>query len=267
MTEHTDIPVSASLVLYNNAGEAELAVDTFYEQCANPLLDLWVVDNGDDDGALSTICARHPQVHAIRTGKNLGFGGGHNLVVEQLSSKYHAFINPDIVFDHDTLGGLVSYMEDNPDVVLTIPRLVGEDGIEQNVAKIKPHLKHLLAGRYLDHGKPFTTWRAEYTWSDRDLTEPVDVEVAPGAFFVIRTDVLKAIDGFDERFFLYFEDFDMGLRSREHGRVVYVPQESVQHRWERGYMSNRDLFKVEVQSMFKFFGKWGWGAARKRPRA
>jgi GT2 family glycosyltransferase len=261
-----DIPVSASLVLFNNEGEAERAVGTLLSHNSNPGLQVYVVDNGSTDECLEHILSVHPQVHGIETGENIGFGGGHNKVLPLISSKYHAFVNPDIVFEYDTLSSIVSFMEANPQIVLVVPRLLDENHVEQNVAKIKPHPKHLLAGRYLDHGRPFTTWRREYTWSDRELTVPTDIEVSSGAFFVIRTDVLKAIGGFDERFFLYFEDFDMGLRARKHGRVVYDPYDYVIHQWERGYMSDNDLFKIELKSMLKFFRKWGWFSPREHPR-
>ena len=68
---------------------------------------------------------------------------------------------------------------------------------------------------------------------DEDYTKPFDIENASGCFFMIRTELFRKIGGFDEGYFLYFEDSDITRTVRKYARVVFDPSVVVYHEWER----------------------------------
>ena len=88
------------------------------------------------------------------------------------------------------------------------------------------------------------------------MTEPTEIECASGCFMVCRTDVLKLIGGFDERYFLYFEDADLSRAMRYHGKVMYVPFVTVTHSWHRENGKVGKSFFYALRSMRKYFKKW-----------
>jgi hypothetical protein len=97
-----------------------------------------------------------------------------------------------------------------------------------------------------------------YEMRDVGYEAVCDVPFMTGAFMCCRTDVLKAIGGFDERFFLYFEDADLSRRVQQFGfRTAYFPEACVTHAWERMAHRNWRMAWVFSISAWRYFRKWG----------
>ena len=95
----------------------------------------------------------------------------------------------------------------------------------------------------------------------RDLPDDRDsyVKMASGCFLVVDLAKFQAIGGFDERFFMYFEDNDLSLRfGAAQEKILYTPFASVIHLYGKGAHKNGKLFRIFLQSMRRFFQKWGW---------
>ena len=73
-----------------------------------------------------------------------------------------------------------------------------------------------------------------------------------------RTDIFREVSGFDERFFIYYEDMDITRRAAQKKRALYYPYTYVYHCWERASSHKPKYFVILVEGMFKYFGKWGW---------
>ncbi len=85
------------------------------------------------------------------------------------------------------------------------------------------------------------------------------VRMISGSFMVADIDKFKEIKGFDERFFMYFEDNDLCLSFEKAGyKLLYTPFYGVIHFYGKGAHRNAKLFRVFLTSMMKFFNKWGW---------
>lgn len=80
----------------------------------------------------------------------------------------------------------------------------------------------------------------------------------------MRVSVLKQIGGFDERFFMYAEDLDLCRRIGEVAKTVYYPKVFVYHEYAKGSYKNKKLLKYHIQSVVKYFNKWGWVFDNKR---
>lgn len=242
--------ISACIVSYNEAKKLYNAVSSIIENTKNDNFCIYVSDNGSADNCVDAVKAL-PKVKIIENKANLGFGKAHNKVIPYLDSKYHAVINPDIVLSSDAITKMCDYMEEHPDVLMVTPKILNSDGTQQHLPKRKPKLKYLLGGRI----KSLEKWRREYTREDEALTKPTEVEFCTGCFFVINTDLFKKLGGFDERYFMYFEDADLSLQVLKHGKIVFLPDVSVTHLWERQSSKNLKYFLIHSKSALKFFIK------------
>lgn len=187
--------------------------------------------------------------------KILDFGKGHNYIINDINSEYHAIVNPDILLTEDSLSSILMYMDQNPDIGMCIPKIVDEEGNLQNVYReeitlwdlfVRFFFKNIFKNRYRKH-----------TMQDKDYNQPFQVPFAQGSFLVIRTKLFKELNGFDDRYFMYMEDADLCKRVKQVSKLMYYPNTQVIHKWERGSHKNIKLLKYHIKSMIAYFKKWG----------
>ena len=257
-----DYLVTGSIVTFNSISTIETALRTVREQTRGVPFHLYVIDNSSRDGTAALVKRVDPDAEVLHIHWNVGFGAGHNLVLPRLKSKYHVIINPDIVLREDAITKMALYMDEHPDVALLSPRIVfPETGQDQILGKRHPKMKYLIASRLRGSGQPPGKTLSEYAMLDRDWDEPFEIENATGCFMFIRTEALRKIGGFDERYFLYFEDCDITRELAKVGKVLYYPGAVVEHEWNRESKKNFRLALVQIDSMIKYFWKW------RQPRA
>ncbi len=250
--------VSGCIVTHNNMRTIGTTLSTLLNCTEGVDFKLYIVDNLSTDGTVDFIRAHYgddPRVELIEPGTNRGFGAGHNLVLPRLTSELHAIINPDVVLRDDALACMAAYMRAHPDVGLLSPRIRFPDGRDQVLGKRDPTLRYLAASRLRGSGAPKKTLR-EYAMLDEDLSEPCDIENATGCFMLVRTDLLRQLGGFDERYFMYFEDCDLCRMIRQTSRVVYFPDACIYHVWGRESKKNGKLRRIQIRSMLYYFRKW-----------
>ncbi len=243
--------LSICIVTYNSENKVGKTVSTIKEFTKGIDYKLFVFDNGSTDITKIAVLNADPEVNFIENNTNLGFGKANNLVLPHINSKYHAIVNPDIRIENDVLSALCDYMDKHPDVVMVTPKVLFPDKSEQHLPKLRPRFIYLLARR-----TPFFKKKAiEYTMEDKILAEPTEIDQCSGCFAVIRSDVFKKLNGFDERFFMYMEDADLTLRAKKYGKVMFLPQFHVIHEWERSSSKSLKYFMIHISSMFKFLWK------------
>ncbi len=192
---------------------------------------------------------------------NLGFGHGHNRILKAVDSQFHLVLNPDTELEPDTLAQGLAVLAGDEAAVLVSPRVTGPDGAQEFLCKRYPSVLTLFlrgfAPRFVR--SLFSGRLGRYEM--RDLctgAQPVDVPIASGCFMLVRVDALQSIGGFDDDFFLYFEDFDLSMRLAQYGRLVYVPAMQIRH--FGGYAARKGLRHVRyfVASAARFFHRHGW---------
>ncbi len=246
--------VTAAIVNYNDLDSTRNAVHSLLQHTGESSFRLYVVDNSPTDESAQLLRKEFPQIEVVRSPENKGFGAAHNLVLPLLDSEYHAVINPDIEIKTDVLLELCGYFDKNPDVGIACPATYFPDGGIQLLPKIFPKVKYLLASRL-----PFKSSKAlrtEYVMGNEDLTRVRDVQYVTGCFMFMRTSLFKRVGGFDERYFLYFEDADLTRMIMRHARAVYYPYARVYHHWSRLGAKSPKYLLIQVSSMFKYFKKW-----------
>jgi len=151
--------------------------------------------------------------------ENLGFGGGCNLGAQQGSADFILFLNPDIRFLTNTLEKLAVFCSSDKmtaNAGIFSVRLIGEDGkVQKNTARF-PHYPHLFP-RMVGLDRFFPRCFPPHFVRDMDYNRTQMVEQVPGAFFLIRRALFEQLNGFDERFFMYYEDVDLSIRARQAG--------------------------------------------------
>ena len=246
--------VTGCIVTYNNMKTIDNAVRSLLDNTACSFR-LYAVDNGSTDGTVQYIKDNFPQVTVLETGNNKGFGAGHNYILNRLDSDYHAIINPDIIIRDDVISKMVEYLEEHSEIGMLSPEIRFPDGRLQILGKKNPKPKYLVASR-LRRGAPGKIL-SEYAMLDKDLSVPQEIQNATGCFMFIRTDLFKKLGGFDERYFMYFEDCDLTRKVNEVSKVVYYPGATVFHEWGRESKKNFKLKIVQIKSMVKYYSKWG----------
>ncbi len=256
------VDISLTIVAYNNYSDIITAIDSMNRFLQDDLSRrLYIVDNssGDDKKAddrkkLLDIIESSSDIEYLDAKKNLGFGNGHNFALPHLDSRYHAIVNPDIIFVQDPFTPMLKYMDEN-NVGMCIPKITDEDGNIQPVYRKELTLFDMFIRMFLKVG--FKKRRAEHTLAHMDYTKPFQVPFGQGSFLVIKTELFKKLGGFDDRYFMYIEDADLCKRVNAESRVMYFPDATVIHKWEKGSHKNKTLFKYHIDSTKKYFKKWG----------
>lgn len=259
--------VSASIVLYNNdKTDIERVVSYVFDSC--PLSTLYLIDNSITD-KLKRITLLNPYIVYHHNNTNIGFGKAHNIAINlayEKGSRYHFIINPDVYFGKEVMLKMLKYLEADSEVAMVMPKILNEDGSIQYLPKLLPSPYSVLRRKIKWPPKCYEKFIQNY---ELRYVENDSIYVAPilsGCFTLFRTKVLKEIGGYDDRFFMYFEDWDLSRRIHEKYKTVYFPHVSVIHGYESGANKNSKLFKIFVQSAIQYFNKWGWFFDKDRNR-
>lgn len=243
--------VSASVVTYNNIGTVKKCVQSLLNNTVGVRFSLSVYDNNSTDGTLDFLKSVS-DINVIENTTNDGFGAGHNAVLFSAQSEYHAFVNPDILINDDTISVLAQYLDEHPDVALVTPMLYNPDGSQQLLPRLQPKLKYLLSGRL-----PFLKkLRDKYTMADCKLDKPTALEFCTGCFMMGRTKWLQQAGGFDDRYFMYMEDADISRTMLSYGKIMLVPQAKAVHLWNRDSSHKLKYLFIHISSAFKYHKKW-----------
>lgn len=182
-------------------------------------LEFILVMNSQDDGALELLRERYPWVRAVDPGENLGYGGGCNFGAREAKGQWVALLNTDMRVDGRWLTELLAATEKHPDVVCFGSAILSWNGKRIDFAG--SGMNFLGVGFQMYHGGPASWLPSE----DRE-----ELFICGGATFV-RRDVYLEVGGFDEDFWAYYEDVDLGWRLWVLGhRVLLVPSSIVHHR-------------------------------------
>jgi GT2 family glycosyltransferase len=163
--------------------------------------------------------------------------------------------------DEETVTALVLLLKEHPECAMLAPKILNEDGTTQHLIR-----ERLAVFDYVLRFVPFKWVKKRFdkrlaVFECRGLPTDVDsyVRMISGSFMVADIDKFKEIRGFDERFFMYFEDNDLCLSFEKAGyKLLYTPFYAVVHFYGKGAHRNAKLFRVFLTSMMKFFNKWGW---------
>lgn len=249
--------VTASIVLYNeDIEELSQTIQSFLRVPSTKKL--YLIDNTSQK--LFQGLFNYKEIEYIAIGKNIGFGAGHNVVIDKIKniSDYHLILNPDVYFEETVIPNLIQELKNDETLAMIAPKVLFPNGEHQYSCRRYPQLLELIARRFQIF-KPILkpkVFKGQY--QDKDLTHPFYADYLAGCFHLYKTDDYVKLEGFDERYFLYMEDVDICKKIDKLGkRKLYFPKEEIKHVLKQGSSKDMKLFFRHTMSALKYFYKWG----------
>lgn len=256
------LPIAIIIVTHYSAPDLEACLVSIPPASVDDV-HVVVVDNATLDDSVSAIVARHPEVRFIAAGANLGYGGAVNLAVRTLDSSIEWVLvtNPDARYRPGSIDSLYDTARRYRSVGSAGPRIEDEKGDAYPSARKLPSLRVGVGHAILFQFWPGNPWTARY--HNADLTtsgndSPIfGVGWLSGACLLIRRSAFEQVGGFDDKFFMYFEDVDLGHRLSSAGwRNVYVPEAVVSHSGGTSTRRYSDLMlRVHHESAYRYLAK------------
>ena len=253
--------ITASIVTYNSDFNVlKKTIDSFLNNSFN--LKLFIIDNSPEDDLRYKLFDE--RIIYIYNNNNLGFGKAHNIGILKslsLNSTYHLVLNPDVYFEKNVINTIVNFMNVNSEYGLLMPKILYPDGSLQYLCKMSPTLSILLLRRFMPVWvqKIFRKKLEKYEYKNYDYNSCItDVPYLSGCFMFFRNSILKQLNGFDERIFMYMEDADITIRTLQLSRTIYYPKAIIYHHFEKGSYKKLKLMLYNIHGAIIYFGKWGW---------
>lgn len=221
--------MKVSVILLNHNGLERTRNAVKSVQQFSPQSEIIVVDNNSADGSVEHLGREFPKIRLIPLFENRGFGAGNNRGAAVATGEFLFFQNSDTLLLEDTPSLLAAIMEADPGIAACGPRLVNDDNTFQlsfgsDLSFLKEWKLRRMHSR-LQKSDSSIRAKLESRYSTRR-----EVDWVTGAALMIRRDVFQGVGGFDETFFMYFEDADLCRRIRKLGlRVLYTPTSTVVH--------------------------------------
>jgi GT2 family glycosyltransferase len=226
-------PYEASILIvsFNTKEILQECLESVERESAGLRIETFVVDNNSGDGSPEMVEDSFPAVRLIRSTINLGFGAANNLAIQQAQGRYLVLLNSDAFLGPNSLQLAIDHMDRQPQVGLGGARLVGSDLSWQPSARMFPSIRTdalVMTGLAARFPKSKFFGHFDRTWADQ--SQPSQVDWVPGAFSIVRPEVLNKVGLFDPRFFLYGEEVDLCKRIKSAGyEIWYWPDIVVTH--------------------------------------
>ncbi|HSL21784.1 MAG TPA: glycosyltransferase family 2 protein [Vicinamibacterales bacterium] len=239
--------VSAIVVNWNGGTILQDALASLFAQ-TYPALEVILVDNASTDASAEAAEARFgDKLVVIRNKKNEGFAGGNNIGFAAARGEWVFLLNPDAVCDPDTISELMRFVADKPETGQLACRIVQAD---------QPNFFDSVGLLLYPDG----VCRSR-GWEEKDLGQydrAEEVLAGHGCACAMRKAMLDHVGGFDEDFFCYLEDLDLGVRAQLAGwKCWYVPTARVRHR-KSSSAGNYSVFKAYHVERNRLYCLWKW---------
>ncbi len=261
-----DPKLSITIVNYNQKYFPRLCVEALKKSKSDFDFEIIFCDNNSKDESIDYLkkAAEKGDIILAEPGENLGYGSGNNFAAKEAKGKYILILNADITVEKDTLQKLVDYLEAHSDVGMVGPKLVYHNGEVQK--SCRRHFKFIdlfIKRTFLKRIWPFKKRYEKYIMDDFNHMSTQEVDLITGAFMMMPRKIYEDIGGFDERFFLFMEDFDLCRKVQKAGhKVMYYPEARAVHYHKR--LSQGRFFKLlfkkvtwlHLSSAIKYHWKW-----------
>ena len=220
-----------------------------------------VVNNAATDD-LQSVLEPFPGATLLEPGANLGYGAAVNYAADRLDddTEWILVTNPDVEFTPGSIDELLAVASADDRIGVVGPRITNDDGSIYPSARNLPSLTAGAGHAVFHRIWPGNPWSKRYLQADKSTTtgtEPLASGWLSGACLLVRRAAFEQVGGFDDRFFMYFEDVDLGERLGNAGwKVLYVPSASVHH---AGGTSTRDhsaaMQRAHHRSAYQYLAK------------
>lgn len=224
--------ISVIIVSWNVKEHLRRCIESIKKQTVGLEYEIIVVDNASHDGSAAMVATEFPDVKLIASNTNLGFGAANNRGVEMAEGDMLAFLNDDIVLLENSLLKVYEKMKADRTIGVLGYHLVNADTSHQDSIRRYPRLAdQLIILTKLHNFFPKLGPIQRYLASDIDYTKEQEVDQVMGACMIIPKEVFAKVGGFDERFFVWFEEVDLQKRIHDslNLRIIYSPLTEMVH--------------------------------------
>jgi N-acetylglucosaminyl-diphospho-decaprenol L-rhamnosyltransferase len=250
--------VSIIIVHYKVKEALFNCLESIYSSTTKVSYEVIVVDNDEEKVIEKELKKKFPKIVYIKSKSNVGFGAGNNLGVQQAKGEYLFFLNPDTEIEKGSLTHLVNFMQADEQVGIVAPLLLDKHNYPyplQGTSELSP-LSAIFGLSFLNTLFPKNPISKKYWLHGWNKKETKEVDVVPGTAFVIRKKAFVDAGGFDEKFFLFFEENDLCKRIKQLGHSVYInPEARVMHSWGESTKQRNDSEVFFAQSRFYYMKK------------
>lgn len=228
--------------------------------------EILIIDNDDKPYIEKKLATLFPKAAYYKSQKNNGFSAGNNIGASYAQGEYLFFLNPDTILLEKTIDALVDFLDTHKNVAIAAPLLIQKNNKPFTVQGtgtlgVKEGIFSLSFINKLFPQNPISTnfWKLE--WNQKDVRS---VDTVPGAAIFIRKKIFEKIGGFDEKFFLFFEEFDLCYRVKKLGYSLYiVPYAKIIHTEAASTKkSSHNIKRIFQKSRMLYFKKnYGFFAA------
>lgn len=223
-----------------------------------------LVDNSDEH--LEELAGKFPKTKYIGSKGNIGMGAGNNMGLGKAVGDNILILNPDTRLEPGALREMWDYLLSHPDAGIVGPRLKYPDGEFQESARkfprfLMPFIRRTFIGRFIHEKETESDARMKQC----ELGGICEPDWIMGSCLLVRGDLLRRMGGFDDRYFMYFEDIDLCRQVWTAGyKVVYLPAAVVVHDHGRHSARAKWYFapfidkysRIHIYSWIKYFAKW-----------
>lgn len=258
--------VSIIIVNWNSGKYLEETINSLKEKTKDISYEIILVDNNSNKEEESYLyldkLLKNNNVTVIKDSENLGFAKANNQGMNIAKGRNFLILNPDVILQNNTVKILSDYLDSNDDVGMVGPKIFDINGnFQQNCMKGKPYpsdtLFHLIGlAKVFPNCKALNGYALRYLNRD-EINECWGLS---GCCMMLKKALFEEIGGMDEQFFMYQEETDWGMRTKETGKkVIYNPNAVITH--YQGVTTKKIKVKSVwffTQSMMKFFKKHFW---------
>jgi N-acetylglucosaminyl-diphospho-decaprenol L-rhamnosyltransferase len=267
--------VTVIVVSWNTRERLERCLAALSLEAARGAVEIVVVDNGSNDGSQAMVTERFPGVRLIQNRDNLGYGRAVNIGVKAGTGRSLLILNSDCELAPGALALMLERLDREPTAGGLFCKLLNPDGsLQPSVHERFPSPWGMLGDviglsslRHAVYRRPsLHRWLLRATLQLHE--QEWDVEWGGGACMLVRRSAFDTVGGFDERFFMYYEDIDLCHRLRDAGyRLLYAPAASAVHHWGKSSAQVPERMLVEsCRSRVHYFETYypGWGGELSR---
>ncbi|MCV2394166.1 glycosyltransferase family 2 protein [Actinotalea sp. M2MS4P-6] len=215
-------------VTYHPGAELAEFAESLQEATTRPV-ELVLVENGDDPTVVNEVGERHG-ARVLLSGANLGYGSAANLGAAGATAPWLVVANPDLRWHPGSLDTLLAATARHPEAGAFGPRVLSSDGTVYPSARALPSLTTGIGHALLVRVWPGNPWTRAYQADLADRDDEHRAGWLSGSCLLLRRAAFEAVGGFDEAYFMFFEDVDLGDRLARAGWAsVHVPGAVVTH--------------------------------------
>ena len=221
---------------------------------------VFLIDNSDKKNKINYF--HSSQIVYIKNIRNIGYGAANNISIKEClknSVKYLFVINYDISFKTNVFVEMLTFLSVNKDIGLIMPRILYPDGKNQYLPKTQPVYNSIIK-RKIFHLTNFFFKKFVFNYEARHLNDSINYNVKniSGCFMLFNLELLKYDALFDERYFLYMEDYDLSRKLSYNYNLILFNKSIIYHDYYSGANKKFKLLYLFLKSYVLYFNKWGW---------